>query len=135
MSAVVTLDFEGWLPALTEEARKRVSRALEEGGVIRLPHVGFVLTESERRFLSPSWSDGRAKNISLESGRLKGAVGNAADRAELAAMIARFAAAAGGLVTTLFPRYAPYVKRARSSYRPEGAAGRDVSWRKDDSRL
>ena len=40
-----------------------------------------------------------------------------------------------GLVTALFPRYAPYVKRARSSYRPQGAVGRDVSWRKDDSRL
>jgi hypothetical protein len=135
MSAVVTLDFEGWLPALTEEARERASRALEEGGVLRLPRVGFALTESERRFLSPSWSDRRAKNISLESGRLKGATGSAADRAELAAMVARFAAAAAGLVTTLFPRYAPYVKRARSSYRPQGAVGRAVSWRKDDSRL
>ncbi|MEP6657519.1 MAG: Kdo hydroxylase family protein, partial [Betaproteobacteria bacterium] len=53
----------------------------------------------------------------------------------LAAMIARFAAAAAGLVSALFPRYAPYVKRARSSYRPQAAAGREVSWRKDDSRL
>jgi hypothetical protein len=50
-------------------------------------------------------------------------------------MIARFAACAGELVTTLFPRYAPYVKRARSSYRPQSAVGREVSWRKDDSRL
>jgi hypothetical protein len=50
-------------------------------------------------------------------------------------MIARFAASAGELVTTLFPRYAPYVKRARSSYRPQSAVGREVSWRKDDSRL
>lgn len=135
MSAVVTLDLEGWLPTLTDEARERVSRALEEGGVIRLPRVGFVLTESEQRFLSPSWSDGHAKNISVDGGQLKGAVGTAAERAELAAMISRFAAAAAGLVTALFPRYAPYVKRARSSYRPQGAVGRDVSWRKDDSRL
>ncbi|HET7031517.1 MAG TPA: Kdo hydroxylase family protein [Casimicrobiaceae bacterium] len=135
MSAVVTLDFEGWLPTLTDEARDRVSRALEEGGVIRLPRVSFPLTDSERRFLSPGWSDGRAKNISLEGGSLRGAAGSGADRAELAAMVARFAAAAAGLVTALFPRYAPYVKRARSSYRPQGAVGRDVSWRKDDSRL
>ena len=135
MSAVVTLDLEGWLPTLTDEARERVSRALEEGGVIRLPRVGFALMDSERRFLSPSWSDGRAKNISVDGAQLKGAVGGPADRAELAAMISRFAAAAAGLVTALFPRYAPYVKRARSSYRPQGAVGRDVSWRKDDSRL
>jgi hypothetical protein len=135
MSAVVTLDIEGWLPTLTDEARERVSRALEEGGVIRLPRVSFALSESERRFLSPSWSDGRAKNISFEGGKIKGATGTDADRSELAALVARFAAAAAGLVTALVPRYAPYVKRARSSYRPQGAVGRDVSWRKDDSRL
>jgi len=135
MSAVVTLDLADWRPVLDDEARQRVWRALEEGGVIRLPRVGFVLTASERRFLSPAWSDGRAKNISLDGGRLKGAAGSAADRAELAAMIARFAAAAADLVTAMFPRYAPYVKTARTSYRPQRAVGRDVSWRKDDSRL
>lgn len=135
MSAVVTLDLKEWRPPLADEVPQRVSRALEEGGVIRLPHVNFVLTDSERRFLSPAWSDGRAKNISLDGGRLKGAVGSPADCAELTAMIARFAAAAAELVTALFPRYAPYVKRARSSYRPQGAVGREVSWRKDDSRL
>jgi hypothetical protein len=135
MSAVVTLDLEGWLPTLTDEAREEASRALEEGSVIRLPRVGFVLADAERRFLSPSWSDGRAKNISFENGALKGATGGDADRADLTAMVARFAAAAAGLVTALFPRYARYVKRARSSYRPQGAVGREVSWRKDDSRL
>jgi len=135
MSAVVTLDLAGWRPAITDEARRAAARALEEGGVIRLPHVNFELTDSERRFLSPAWSDGRAKNISLDGRRLKGAVGTAQDRADLAAMIARYAEAAGELVTALFPRYAAYVKRARTSYRPRPAVGRDVSWRKDDSRL
>ena len=135
MSAVVTLDLEEWRPTLATESRERVSRALEEGGVIRLPRVIFALTDAEHRFLSPAWSDGRAKNISLDGGRLKGAIGSRADRAELAAMIARFAAAAAELVSALFPRYAPYVTHARSSYRPQAAVGREVSWRKDDSRL
>ena len=135
MSAVVTLDLTEWRPALTDEARDTAARALEGGGVIRLPHVRFALTESERRFLSPAWSDGRAKNISLDGTRLKGAIGAAADRVELASMIARFAAGASELVTAMFPRYAPYVRRARSSYRPQPAVGRAVSWRKDDSRL
>ena len=135
MSAVVTLNFAEWRPTLTDEARDIAARALEEGGVIRLPHVGFALTESERRFLSPAWSDGRAKSINLDGTRLRGVAGTAADRAELAAMIARFAAGASELVVALFPRYAPYVRRARASYRPQPAVGRDVSWRKDDSRL
>ncbi len=135
ISAVVSLDLTSFTPALTPEARQAAVRTLEDGGVLALPHVSFTLTPAERRFLSPEWSDGRAKNISLDGTALKGARGSAADRAELAAMIARFAADAASLVTTLFPRYAPYVKRARTSYRPQPAVGRDVSWRKDDSRL
>jgi len=135
MSAVVTLDLVGWRPALTAEAQQRAAQALEDGGVIVLPHVGFALTASERRFLSPAWTDGSRKNISLEGTALKGAAGTAAERLELAAMIGRFARDASALVTAVFPRYAPYVKRARTSYRPQPAVGRDVSWRKDDSRL
>ncbi len=50
-------------------------------------------------------------------------------------MVARFAASAADLVVTLFPRYRPYVQRARTSFRPQPAVGRQVSWRKDDSRL
>ena len=135
MSAVVTLDLAQWRPAPTTATREAVVRALEEGSVVRLPRLVFVFTDSERRFLSPAWSDGRAKNISLDGNRLKGAAGTREDRAELAAMIARFAASAADLVTGLFPRYAPYVKRARTSYRPLPATDREVSWRKDDSRL
>ena len=50
-------------------------------------------------------------------------------------MIARFAADAAALVGALFPRYAPYLKRARTSYRPHSRHRPRVSWRKDDSRL
>lgn len=135
MSAIVTLDLAGSRPALTPDARETAVRTLEDGGVLVLPHVNFTLSEAERRFLSPAWSDGRSKNISLDGAALKGARGTDHDRAGLAEMIARFAASASELVSTLFPRYAPYVKRARTSYRPQPAVGRNVSWRKDDSRL
>ena len=50
-------------------------------------------------------------------------------------MVARFATCATNLVAALFPRYAPYVRSARTSFRPQPATGRAVSWRKDDSRL
>ena len=135
MSAVVTVDLADWRPTLTPDAQHALALALEDGSVIRLPRVNFTLADSERRFLSPAWSDGRAKNISLDSTRLRGASGTPAERAELAAMIARFAANAAELVTALFPRYAPFVARARTSYRPRPAVGRNVSWRKDDARL
>ena len=135
MSSLVTLDFADWRPVLAPHTQRDAARALEGGAVLVLPRLAFALSPAERRFLSPQWSDGRAKNISLEWTALKGARGSAADIDELAAMVARFAASAADLVTALFPAYAPYVKRARTSYRPQPAVGRAVSWRKDDSRL
>jgi len=135
VSAIVTLDLVGWRPALAPGAQEAAVRAIEDGGVLVLPHVGFALSQAERRFLSPQWSDGRAKNISVEGPTLNGARGSAPDLRDLHAMVARFAACAADLVVTLFPRYAEHVQRARTSFRPQPAVGRRVSWRKDDSRL
>ena len=135
MTEILTLDIEGFRPALSPDEQERAVRTIEGGGVLVLPRVTFQLRDDELRFLSPSWSDGRAKNVSLDGGSLKGAQGAASDLAALGAMVTRFAESAASLVTTLFPRYAPYVKRARTSFRPQPAVGRDVSWRKDDSRL
>jgi len=135
MTAIVSLDLTSWRPALTADAQQTAARALEGGAVLVLPHLAFVLLPEERRFLSPRWSDGRAKNISVDGKALKGARGTADELAALRAMIARFAAGAGTLVAALFPRYAPYVRSARTSLRPQPATGRAVSWRKDDARL
>lgn len=135
MTEILTLDIEGWRPALTPAIQESAVRAIEGGGVVVLPRVTFDLDPAEQRFLSPAWSDGRAKNVSLDGDALKGAHGEGEDLRELAAMVRRFADGAAALVTALFPRYAPYVKRARTSFRPQPAVGRDVSWRKDDSRL
>ena len=135
MSAILALDLTGWRPALAPAAREAAVHAIERGGVLVLPQLRFALEPGEARFLSPEWSDGRAKNISVEGGAIKGARGAREDLAALAAMISRFARDATQLVTALFPRYAPQATRARTSYRPQPAVGRDVSWRKDDSRL
>jgi hypothetical protein len=135
MSAILALDLTGWQPALAPDAPSSIARVLEDGGVIVLPHVRFELTAAEWRFLSPRWSSGRRKNISLDGASLRAAAGSDADRAELAAMITRYAAQASSLVKTLFPRYAPHVESARTSFRPQPAVGRSVSWRKDDTRL
>jgi 3-deoxy-D-manno-octulosonic acid hydroxylase-like protein len=135
MTQIVSLDLTSWRPAPEPQTRDSAVGVLEGGGVLVLPCLAFDLMPDERRFLSPAWSDERAKNISLEGATLKGARGAAADLDALARMVARFAVRAGELVGALFPRYAPYVKRARTSYRPHTAAGRALSWRKDDSRL
>jgi hypothetical protein len=135
MTDIVSLDLTSWRPVVTAEAQRTAIRTLEGGGVLVLPHLGFELSADELRFLSPAWSDGRAKNISLDGPALRGAHGLAPDLGALARMIERFAACAGDLVGALFPRYAPYVKRARTSFRPQPAVGRALSWRKDDARL
>ena len=135
MTDIVSLDLTSWRPALAPDAQQTAIRTLEGGGVLILPHLRFELSPDELRFLSPVWSDGRAKNISLDGDALNGAHGLPADLAALALMIERFAGCARDLVTALFPRYAPYVKRARTSYRPQPAVGRALSWRKDDARL
>jgi hypothetical protein len=135
VTTVVSLDIARWKPLLTPDARRTAVGTLESGGILILPHLAFRLDPDETRFLSPRWADGRAKNISFDGVALKGAAGAPADLAALSRMIARFAANAADLVSALFPRYAAYVTRARTSFRPQPAVGRAISWRKDDSRL
>ena len=135
MTTVVSLDLASWKPVLTPGAQQTAVRVLEGGGILTLPHLAFRLAPDEARFLSPRWGDGKSKNISLDGAALKGATGAPEDLGALSRMIARFAANAADLVTALFPRYAAYVTRARTSFRPQPAVGRAVSWRKDDSRL
>ncbi len=135
MTTVVSLDLASWKPLLTPDAQRTAIGTLEGGAILVLPHLGFRLAPEYTRFLSPRWADGRAKNISFDGETLKGAAGAPEDIVALSRMIARFAAHAGELVTALFPRYTSYVTRARTSFRPQPAVGRAVSWRKDDSRL
>ena len=135
MTDIVSLGLTSWRPALESAAQQTAIRTLEGGGLLVLPRLSFELSAEEVRFLSPTWSDGLSKNISLDGAALRGAHGLDQDLGALARMIERFGASAGDLVTALFPRYAPYVKRARTSFRPQPAVGRPVSWRKDDARL
>jgi hypothetical protein len=135
MTAITTVDFDDWRPKLDPDLAAQLARDLESGGVVVLPRLAFRMEAGDARFLDARWSDGRAKNISLSGERIKGARGADGDLAALARMIGRYATDASDLVRSLFPRYASALARARTSFRPMPAAGRDVSWRKDDTRL
>jgi hypothetical protein len=135
MTAITTVDFATWRPEVAPELSATLAHQLEDGGVIVLPRLAFALEPGEERFLDVRWSNGRRKNISLSGERIRGARGSRADRAALARMIARYAADAAGLIRAMFPRYAPALATARTSFRPMPATGRRVSWRKDDTRL
>ncbi len=135
VAPVVTLAISDWHPSVAPADSDRHAGVLENGGVLALPQLAFGLDARETRFLDVRWSDGHAKNISLDGTRLHGAAGAAADLAALAAMIERFRRSANTLVAALFPRYGPWLAGARTSFRPQPASRRPASWRKDDTRL
>lgn len=110
---------------------------LEDGKVLSFPRLAFALSEDERRFLDPRWTDGRAKNISVRwpGGALRGAAAEGADLTALRAMIVRYAEQSEAFVLRLFPHYAGHLRRGNSSFRPAQVASRQTSWRKDDTRL
>ncbi|MEO8057858.1 MAG: Kdo hydroxylase family protein [Burkholderiales bacterium] len=118
-----------------------VEAVVEAGEVLRFPYLPFALLESELKFRDPRWADGKAKNISVrwgegqEGGEMRGAVGTAAELASLKAMIVRYAEQSEALALRLFPRYRGHLVRGNTSFRPVNVAGRETSWRKDDTRL
>ncbi|MDB5764631.1 MAG: hypothetical protein JWQ21_3626, partial [Herminiimonas sp.] len=113
--------------------------ALEAGKVLYFPHLSFTFTAEEQRFLTPAIRDPKSRNISLDAnGRLKGALGDAADQAALANMIGRFRTQAQQLIHSLLPAYADSrseLRMAPTSYRPMQVETRAQSWRADDRRL
>jgi hypothetical protein len=137
VDSLYKLPFDEWRPEIDDATQQWAIAALESGMVLFLPRLGFALQAAEQRFLSADWSDGRSKNISLGGARreIKGARGSAEDRAQLGAMIARFADCANQLVAALLPSYVANLKLARTSYRPCAVETRVSSYRKDDSRL
>lgn len=114
-----------------------VEAVVEAGQVLRFPYLPFELLESELKFRDPRWADGKAKNISVRwpGGEMRGAVGNGAELAALKAMIVRYAEQSEALALRLFPHYRGHLVRGNTSFRPVNVAGRETSWRKDDTRL
>jgi hypothetical protein len=136
MTDIVTLAIADWDQPTAGAEQRAAVRALESGSVLFLPRLRFRIADGERHLLSPA-AAGRAKNISLlpATGMVRGSNADAAERALLQAMMTRFAQSSAALVRRLLPRYAGAVQQARTSYRPVEIAGRQTSWRKDDSRL
>lgn len=130
---IIEIDHAQWQVHARNEAW---IAALEAGKVPYFPRLAFELSDPEKRFLTPAVRDPKTRNISLDGkGRLKGAVGNEGEQAELAQMIARFRRQAQSLIQSLLPRYADALRPAPTSYRPSKVETRAQSWRADDRRL
>jgi hypothetical protein len=110
--------------------------ALESGKVLYFPTLGFAPLPDEARLFTPAIRDPKSRNISLDAaGRLKGAAGDAAIEATLAAMIARFRAQARDLLATLAPAYTESLRCGAASFRPMLVETRAQSLRADDRLL
>ena len=139
MTDIVSLPITDWYQPCTAPQQHAALQALEDGGVLLLPHLGFSLHATERHFLSAT-AVGSSKNISRSpaDGRVRGSRADAINAIEAQAlhdMMARYADSSNSLLRHLLAHYAPTVRAGRTSFRPVEIEGRPTSWRKDDTRL
>jgi hypothetical protein len=136
MTSITTLDLTHWPATATPAQQDTAYTTLEAGGVLWLPHLPFRVAPAEQHLLLRGLS-AKAKNISLsaDGAELRGIESDPADTRLLRDMMWRFATAARSLVGSLMPSSAGLAKPGRTSYRPAEIAGRQTSWRKDDTRL
>jgi hypothetical protein len=110
--------------------------ALEAGKVLYFPTLGFTPLPGETRLFTPAIRDPKSRNISLDAGgRLKGAGGDEADQAALAAMMIRFREQAQLLLAALCPDYTQALRCGATSFRPTQVETRTQSKRADDRLL
>ena len=95
-----TVHASEWNYPLPAAEAAQNTAALENGKVLFLPRLAFTLSAEEKRFLSPQWSDGKAKNVSYDPAahQVRHTAAQGDDRAALAAMMDRYANAARTLV-------------------------------------
>jgi hypothetical protein len=130
---ILEIECASWQP---DAAHADWSVALEAGKVLYFPRLAFTLSADEQRFLTPAVRDPNARNISLDAqGRLKGAAGDVATQAKIAAMVGRFRMQAQTLIDAILPGYRGALRLAPTSYRPMQVESRTQSWRADDRRL
>ena len=109
---------------------------LETDGLVLLPGRPFELEPDELDLISPRWSDGRAKNISLApDDEIRGAAAGEAGREAIGALMSRYRAWAQALIRDRAPRYGPWLETGRTSLRTREVAEGAASPRKDDRRL
>jgi hypothetical protein len=139
MSDIIeTFAVEDWCGPFGTDLTERAVTALEAGKLILLPRLAFPFDDREGGLLSRDCTNGKSKNISYDpcsGGHAKGSGFQGEDLRRLDTVMARYARRSRELVGALFPRYAPFLEQARTSFRPIRVEGRTTSPRKDDTRL
>jgi hypothetical protein len=133
-----TFNTSEWSELFTVENQERALNQLESGSILYFPQLPFTLSENEKIFLTPKFSDPSSKNISYHSVRNK-LYGvrklNDDQRNQLKTMLNRYVQHSQTLVRNLLPLYQAHLIMGRTSFRPVQISGRQTSYRKDDKRL
>jgi hypothetical protein len=110
--------------------------ALERGDVLFLHDLAFPIASDEAAVFSPEILTS-SKNASFDprTGRVGGTTLEGASLESLRRLMARFSDAASDVVRRVVPAYDAALARGRASFRPAEIAGRQTTWRKDDTRL
>ena len=136
MKPIHEIPHTDWNSPFESDVQQEALEALEGGAVLFFPKLGFPLTEAEVALRSPRIID-KSKNVSYNpaNDKLGGTICTGEEADLLKRMIARYAAQTKRLINALLPGYTKGLIQARTSFRPVEVAGRQSSWRKDDTRL
>jgi hypothetical protein len=136
MKTIHEIQHIDWNAPFDSVVRKEALEALENGAVLYFPKLAFTLSDAEVALRSPHIID-KSKNVSYNpaNDKLGGTICTGAEAGVLKNMIARYAAQTKQMLHTLLPDYSKALIQARTSFRPVQVAGRQSSWRKDDTRL
>lgn len=138
MHPTIEINCHDWHAYCEQDIQQTAIQALEQGQVLILPNLAFVLQADELAYLNPTIVCPKTKNISFDihSNKLKGHHDKTADLTVLENFLKRYAEYSRNLVQNLFPSYVSHLHQARTSLRPVEIAGRQpASYRKDDTRL
>lgn len=138
MQVITTIAANHWHEQFSFEQQQTAIHALEQGQIVLLPNLNFILDTNELTYLDPNTVSGKTKNISydIRTQQMKGYHPQLKNPAQLKVLLNRYADYSRCLVELLFPHYTTYLIQARTSLRPVEIAGRKpASYRKDDTRL
>lgn len=136
MKFIHEIDHTDWNAPFDSTIQKEALEALEGGSVLFFPRLGFPLSDEEVKLRDPRVID-KSKNVNYNpaNDKLGGTVCEGEERERLKGMISRYASQSKKLLNALLPHYSSDLQQARTSFRPVEVAGRQSSWRKDDTRL
>lgn len=136
MGRVCSITHASWTDAASPDHSRTSTAALERGNVLFLPNLPFDVGAGSRDLFSPEiLSSSKNSSFDPASGRVGGTTLTGEPLARLGQLMSRFSDSADALIGGLLPGYRSRIQRARASFRPAEIAGRQTSWRKDDTRL